>query len=97
MAGGTITSGSTGTTAKVGGAGRVGLVVGGRGQQETRRVVMGIRVKEHTMYRRHEGGRKLHQWMGGILILAIVLCASVVPGHARRGGGHGEVCDATTK
>ena len=41
------------------------------------------------MYRRHEGGRKRQQWMGGILILAIVLCASVVPGHARRGGGHG--------
>ena len=41
------------------------------------------------MYRRHAGGRKGQQWMGGILILAIVLCASVVPGHARRGGGHG--------
>ena len=49
---------------------------------------MGIRVKEHTMYRRHEWGRKLQQWMGGILILAIVLCASVAPGHARSGGGH---------
>ena len=52
-------------------------------------MVMGIRIKEHTMCHRHESRGTLQQWVGVIVILATMLFASAIPGHARSGGRHG--------
>jgi hypothetical protein len=62
--------------------------------EETRTGVMGIRVKEKSMDHRRKGRGQLHQWVGGIVLLATVLVASAIPGHTRSGGhsfrgGHG--------
>ena len=40
------------------------------------------------MDHRHVGRGTLPPWVGGIVLLALVLCASALPGHAWRGGGH---------
>ena len=52
-------------------------------------MVMRIRVKENTMGHRHKGRGTLQQWVGVIVILATMLFASAIPGHARGGGRHG--------
>jgi hypothetical protein len=52
-------------------------------------VVMGIRVKDHTVHHGREGRGKLQQWLVVIVILATVLCASAIPGYTRGGRGHG--------
>ena len=41
------------------------------------------------MCHRHESRGTLHQWVGVIVILAMMLFASAIPGHARGGGRHG--------
>ena len=41
------------------------------------------------MCHRHESRGTLHQWVGVIVILATMLFASAIPGHARGGGRHG--------
>ena len=52
-------------------------------------MVMGIRVKENIMGHRHKGRGTLQQWVWVIVILATMLFASAIPGHARGGGRHG--------
>jgi hypothetical protein len=41
------------------------------------------------MCHRHEGRGTPQQWVGVFVILATMLFASAIPGHARGGGGHG--------
>ena len=41
------------------------------------------------MCHRHKGRGTLQQWVGVIVILATMLFASAIPGHARGGGRHG--------
>jgi hypothetical protein len=41
------------------------------------------------MCHRHESRSKPQQWVRVIVILAIMLFASAIPGHTWRGGGHG--------
>src|SRR5712691_6590043 len=50
---------------------------------------MGIKVKESTMWHRHEGRGKPQQWLGVIVVLATMLFASAIAGHTWSGGGHG--------
>src|SRR4029450_2024164 len=47
------------------------------------------RGKENTMCHRHEGRGTPQQWVGVFVILATMLFASAIPGHARGHGGPG--------
>ena len=46
------------------------------------------RGKETRMGHKHMGRGTLPPWVGGLVLLATVLCASAIPGYTWRGGGH---------
>jgi len=41
------------------------------------------------MCHRHKGRGKPQQWLGVIVVMALMLFASAIPGHTWGGGGHG--------